>query len=336
MRLPFLQVSSDAFGKARELGAILGCGRHRAMSMMLDLWRWALELESSGKATGLVEGKRAADRIAGAVEWDNTPSDLAEAMCEVGLLERMPDGYRVRGVDRYDLAFSKQEHERERKASWRAAKEAKAALSPSCLGDKAGTSSGQSRDKAGTKAGQSGTKRDIVPVVPSIDVDVDVDVDVKKLEATPPYARVRAEGSPLRDRLSDVFSELRGSPYSFSFECEQAGKRAMQLSQGEEDEIVRRWRNALSRTRYPQCDTVRDLVKHWNSYATEQREPPVVQFAGKPQRAPRAGDERAATIGQPCVSCGKAEGVRDSYGTWMCGPCADHSDAYWQKAGGAA
>lgn len=334
MRLPFLQVSSDAFGKAKELGAILGCGRHRAMSMMVDLWTWALDLESAGKAIGLVDGKRAAARIAGAVEWDSAPSDLVDAMCEVGLLERLQDGFRVRGLDRYDSAFSKQEHERERKASWRAAKEAKAALSPSCPGDNAGTSAGQSRDKAGTKAGQAGTKRDIVPVVPSIDVDLDV--DVKKLETTPPHARTRAEGSPLRDRLSDVFSELRGAPYSFGFECEQAGKRAMQLAQGDGDEIVRRWRNALSRTRYPQCDGMKDLVRHWNAYATEQREPPAVQFAGKPQRTARAGDERVATFGQTCSSCEKAEGVRDSYGTWMCGPCADISDAYWQKAGGAA
>jgi hypothetical protein len=323
MRLPFLQVSSDAFGKAKELGAILGCGRHRAMSMMVDLWTWALDLESSGKATGLVDGKRAAARIAGAVEWDSTPSDLADAMCEVGLLERLQDGFRVRGVGRYDSAFSKQKHERERKAVWRASKESKFQLSR-----------GQDGDNLGTKTGQAGTKRHNVPDVPSIDVDVDV--DAKKLETTPPYARTRAEGSPLRDRLSEVFSELRGAPYSFSFECEQAGKRAMQLSQGDGDEIVRRWTNALKRTRYPQCDTMRDLVKHWNAYATEQREPPAVQFAGKPQRAPRTGDERVATPGQPCVSCERVEGVRDSYGTWMCGPCADHSDAYWQKPGGAA
>lgn len=334
MRLPFLQVSSDAFGKARELGAILGCGRHHAMSMMLDLWQWALELESSGRATGLVEGKRAADRIAGAVEWGNTPSDLVEAMCEVGLLERMPDGYRVRGMDRYDSAFSKQEHERERKASWRAAKEAKAALSPGHDGDKAGTSAGQPRDKAGTKAGQAGTKRDNVPDVPSIDVDVDV--DAKKLETTPPYARTRAEEPPLVDMLSAVFVELRGAAYSFSFDDEQAAKRAMQLAQGDNDEVARRWRNALSRTRYPQCDSLKDLVKHWNAYATEQRDAPAPQFAGKPQRVHRAGDERAATPGQPCMSCEKAEGVRDSYGTWMCGPCADHSDAFWATKGGAA
>ena len=321
MRLPFLQVSSDAFGKAKELGAILGCGRHRAMSMMVDLWTWALDLESAGKATGLVDGKRAAARIAGAVEWDSTPSDLADAMCEVGLIERLQDGFRVRGLDRYDAAFERQEHERERKAAWRAAK------SRGQDGDKRGTKQGQDGDKRGTKQGQDGDKRQNVPVVPSIDVDVDVDVE--KLETTPPYARTRANGSPLGDRLSEAFREARGVSYSASFEDEQAAKRALQLAQGDEDEIIRRWRNALSRTRYPRCDGVRDLVRHWNAYATEQREA-VPQSFGKAPRAPRPGDERAATPGQQCAACDKAPGVRDSYGTWMCEACADVSDAYWQ------
>lgn len=314
MRLPFLQVSSDAFGKAKELGAILGCGRHQAISMMLDLWTWALSLESAGKATGLVEGKRAADRIAGAVEWGHDAANLVDAMVDVGLLERAEDGFRVRGLDRYDAAFERQQHQRERKAAWRASKSK--------------MSRGQDGDKRGTKQGQDGDKRRNVPDVPSIDVDVDVDVE--KLETTPPYARTRANGAPLVDRLSEAFQEMRGVSYSSSFEDEQAAKRALQLAQGNEDEIIRRWRNALARTRYPQCDGVKDLVRHWNAYATEQRDAAPQSFAGKAPKAPRAGDERAAAPGQQCSVCAKAPGVRDSYGTWMCGKCAEHSDAYWQ------
>ena len=331
MRLPFLQVDADALTRARVLAKLLGTDRHRAASMMLDLWTWALESDGDEKPSGIIYDPSAAIQIAGAVEWEGSADDMVAALVSARLVEHVAEGLRVRGMDRYHAAWDRQEADKARKAEARAKLAEK--RSPQ---EVRRTSAGHPQEVRRTSAGHPTDGAKNPADVRSIDVDVDVDVDVKKLETTTPHARTRAEGSPLRDRLSDVFSELRGAPYSFSFECEQAGKRAMQLAQGDGDEIVRRWTNALKRTRYPQCDTMRDLVKHWNAYATEQREPPAVQFAGKPPRAPRAGDERAATIGQPCVSCGKAEGVRDSYGTWMCGPCADHSDAYWQKAGGAA
>jgi len=340
MRLPFLQVDADALTRARVLAKLLGTDRHRAVSMMLDLWTWALESDGDGKPSGVIYNPSAAVQLAGAVEWDRDADAMISALVSARLVEHVPEGLRVRGMDSYHAAWDRQEADKARKAEARAKLSEKRSpqevrrKSAGHPQDVRGKSAGHPQDVRGTSAGHPQDGANIPADVRSIDVDVDV--DVKRPETTPPYARTRAEGSPLRDRLSEVFSELRGAPYSFSFDCEQSGKRAMQLSQGDDDEIVRRWRNALSRTRYPQCDTVRDLVKHWNAYATEQREPPAVQFAGKPQRAPRAGDERAATTGQPCASCERAEGVRDSYGTWMCGPCADISDAYWQKAGGAA
>ncbi len=329
MRLPFLQVDADALTRARVLAKLLGTDRHRAVSMMVDLWTWALESDGDGKPSGVIYNPSAAVQLAGAVEWDRDADAMISALVSARLVEHVPEGLRVRGMDRYHAAWDRQEADKARKAEARAKLSEK--RSPQEVRRK---SAGHPQDVRGTSAGHPQDGANIPADVRSIDVDVDV--DVKKLETTSPYARTRAEGSPLRDRLSEVFSELRGASYSFSFECEQAGKRVMQLAQGDDDEILRRWRNALSRTRYPQCDGMKDLVRHWNAYATEQREPPAVQFAGKPTRAPRVGDERAATTGQPCVSCGKAEGVRDSYGTWMCGPCADHSDAYWQKPGGAA
>lgn len=329
MRLPFLQVEADALTRARVLAKLLGTDRHRAVSMMLDLWTWALESDGDGKPSGVIHNPSAAAQLAGAVEWNGDADAMVAALVSARLVEPVPEGLRVRGMDRYHAAWDRQEADKTRKAEARAKLAEK--RSPQ---DVRRTSAGHPEDVHGTSTGRPQEIRKNPTDVRSIDVDVDV--DAKKLETTPPSARVRAEGSPLRDRLSDVFLQLRGAPYSFSFECEQAGKRALQLAQGDGDEIVRRWTNALNRTRYPQCDTMRDLVKHWNAYATEQREAPTQQFATKPQRAHRTGDERAAAPGQPCMSCEKAEGVRDSYGTWMCGPCADHSDAFWKQQGGAA
>jgi len=326
VRLPYLQVSSDAWGKARELGAVLGCGRHNAMSMMLDMWHWALDLEADGKVTGIIQGKRAAERLAGALEWSMDASELVDAMCEVGLLERLPDGYRVRGMDRYDQAFERQEKERTRKAAWRASRD---------------MSRGQDGDKGGTDTGQYGDKRQNVPHVPAADVDVDVDVDVKNNLTTPPRAKAAENGSELRTRLSSVFEEVRGTPYVFTSEEEMTtGRRLLQLAQGErqqkDDEIVRRWRNALTRTRFPTADSLKDLVKHWNAYATEQPAAPAQQH-GKPTAHQRPGGidglTKAPTTGSPCewtelTNC-NGIGVGDSGGKWLCASCLKTSNDYF-------
>lgn len=329
MRLPFIQVDADAMIRARVLARLLGVDRHRAISIMLDLWTWALEVDGDERPSGRIQGPDAALQISGAVEWSGDHDAMAAALVSAKLVERTEDGLRIRGMDRYHAAWDRQKADKARKAEARAKLAGK--RSPR---DVHGTSAGNPQDVRRTSERSPQEVRKNPPDVRSIDVDVDV--DVKKLETTPPIARARAEGSPLVDRLSDVFAELRGAAYSCSFEDEQASRRALQLAQGDADEIVRRWRNALSRTRYPQCDSVRDLVRHWNAYATEQREAPAPQLAGKAQRAPRTGDERAAVPGQVCMTCERAEGVRDSYGTWMCGPCADHSDAFWKQQGGAA
>lgn len=319
MRLPYLQVSSDAWGKARELGAVLGCGRHHAMSIMLDLWRWALDLEADGRVTGVIHGKRAAERLAGALEWSLDAAELVDAMCEVGLLERLPDGYRVRGMDRYDQAFERQEKERTRKAAWRASRE---------------MSRGQDGDKGGTSSGQDGDKRRNVPHVPAADVDVDVDVENNL--TTPPKAKAAENGSELRTRLSSTFEAVRGTPYVFTSEEEMTtGRRLLQLAQGDrrekDDEIVRRWRNALTRTRFPTADSLKDLVKHWNAYATEQPAAPAPQY-GKDVKKPGGPDgisRKLAVAADPCAWCGAA-GQAERGGQWLCAACCAKSDEHWK------
>jgi hypothetical protein len=100
-----------------------------------------------------------------------------------------------------------------------------------------------------------------------------------------------------------VFSELRGAPYSFSFECEQAGKRLLQLAQGDDDEIVRRWRNGLAREKYPTCNSLADLVRHWNAYATAE---PDTRGSTSAKAAPSRAVGRAETLddGSGCSHLG--------------------------------
>lgn len=303
MRLPYLQLSDDAWGHARVLAAMLGCDRHRAMSLLVDLWRWALE-QGEGMPSGEVRGPTAAVRLAGAVEWPGKASDLAATLVDAELVERLDDGFRIRGLDRYETAFKRQEADRQRKASARAVRKSSGQTAPS-----AGSPQDVRRTSDGSPRG-----------IRSIDVDVDVDVRT----AIPP-ARESGKPGGLQQALSDSFEQLRGASYSWSWEDEAAGRKLLQLAQGNEAEAVRRWRNALQRTRFPTCDSVKDLIRHWNAYATEQQPPPVTA----PQRATSV-TTRLHTETDPCQNCGKP-GVREALGTWVCADCGAQSDAYWAK-----
>lgn len=317
MRLPFLQVNEDAFRRAKVFARLVGCDRHRAISAMLDLWTWALDSDTRERPTGIIHNPDAHAQIAGAVEWDGDSLALVNALVTAKLLEALPDGYRVRGMDRYHAAWDRQEADRQRKADARAK-----------LADKKA-----SKDIHEMSAGhpQDGHRK-------STDVrsiDVDVDVDVKNNLTTPPRAKAAENGSELRTRLSSVFEEVRGTPYVFTSEEEMVtGRRLLQLAQGErqqkDDEIVRRWRNALTRTRFPTADSLKDLVRHWNAYATEQPVAPAPQY-GKDVKKPGGPDgisRKLAVATDPCAWCGESgQDVRG--GQWLCAACCVKSDQHW-------
>lgn len=327
MRLPFLQVEDDAFRRARVLARLLKCDRHRAISLMLDLWTWALDSNGDDRPSGIVDNPEAAAQVAGAVEWDNDPAQLVAALVSSKLLEEIPEGLRIRGMDRYHAAWDRQEADRQRKAEARAK-----------LAEKR-TSTGSPQDVRRTSAGHATEVQRNPTEVRSIDVDVDV--DVKNNLTTPPKAKATENGSELRSRLSSVFEQVRGTPYVFTSEEEMTtGRRLLQLAQGErqqkDDEIVRRWRNALTRTRFPTADSLKDLVKHWNAYATEQPAAPAPQY-GKPTAHQRPGGidglTKAPESSTPCewaelTNC-NGIGIGDSGGKWLCASCLKTSNDYF-------
>ncbi len=344
MRLPYLQVDSDAWGKARVLAALLGCDRHRAMSCQMDLWVWALE-RGDGMPDGLVVGNNPSVQLAGAVEWTGKAQELADALVEAGLLAVVDGGYRVRGLSRYESTFERQEADRQRKAEARAKKAGKGESEPvrkassGSPQDVQRTSSGSPADKVRTSAVRPQDVQRKSEEVRSIDVDVDVDA---KQQTTSPLVRVDAVS--LRDRLSQAFAELRGGTYAYTFDDEQAGKRLLQLAQGNEDEIIRRWRNALKRQRFPMCDSLKDLAKHWNAYVQEAQapQPQGGGFARKESPYTRPGGVDGVTRppkaeGAPCgwvdlaVKGCTGVGVEDSGGQWLCPACLDVSKSYWDK-----
>jgi hypothetical protein len=119
---------------------------------------------------------------------------------------------------------------------------------------------------------------------------------------------------------------------------QQATRRLLQLAQGDTGEIVRRWRNALSRTRFPTCTGIKDLVRHWNAYAAPEAALPTF---GKPDK-PGGRDgltKPPPSKGEPCAWCGQP-GMDDRGGQWLCAPCVQKNDAYWaseaKKAAGGS
>jgi len=340
VRLPFLQVDSDAWGRARVLAALLGCDRHRAMSCQMDLWVWALE-RGDGMPDGLVVGGNPAVQLAGAVEWMGKAQELADALVEAGLLAVVEGGYRVRGLSRYESTFGRQEADRQRKAEARAKKAGKAESEPV-----RNVSAGSPADKVRTSAVRPQDVQRKSADVRSIDVDVDVDVDVdaKNKETTPPLGHASEKKVSLMDRVSDTFKELRGGAYAVGFEDEQAGRKLLQLAQGSEDEIIRRWRNALKRQRFPMCDSLKDLAKHWNAYVQEVQAPQPQGGGYSRKESPYTrpggvdGITKATMVdGDPCawaemnVKGCTGVGVENSGGAWLCPACLRVSNDYWDK-----
>ncbi len=84
MRLPYLQVTQETWGRARMMAALLDIDRHRGFTLLMDLWHWAIDLGPKEEPpTGAVDGPRAALLVAGAVEWAGDPEALAAAFVEV-------------------------------------------------------------------------------------------------------------------------------------------------------------------------------------------------------------------------------------------------------------
>lgn len=110
LRLPYLQVTQETWGKARMLGGLLGMSRREAFGLICDFWAWAVEIGPPDQPpSGACENRKALLMMAGALEFPTDRAvELAEALEAVGLLERRPGGgIRAKGMDRYRRTWLK-------------------------------------------------------------------------------------------------------------------------------------------------------------------------------------------------------------------------------------
>lgn len=130
MHLPFMQVANEVLDyTAPEVAALLDWDEAKAFVGLVRLFRWALARCPENlppSACDVVQGPAAAKLIARAAGWTGAPESFLDA-CEQSshpILERVPGGVRVRGLDRYDQAFAKNNP-----ALWKQWKEAQASSS---------------------------------------------------------------------------------------------------------------------------------------------------------------------------------------------------------------
>lgn len=107
MRPPWMQVDMGFVeAKAGDLGALLGISRREAVGLAVDLWSWVLKRSpDDAPPDGIVRDSRtgtgAVPLLESAAGWTGPEGRLADALVETGLLERLPDGVRFRGTERY-------------------------------------------------------------------------------------------------------------------------------------------------------------------------------------------------------------------------------------------
>jgi hypothetical protein len=237
VRLPYIQVTQETWDNARSLSALLGIDEGNAFKLLCDLWRWGISLGPDESApTGMCESPRAVRLLAAAVGWTRDDvSNLIDALTDLGLVDCLGDRIRVRGIGRYAAAWEKARKDRERK---------KSRGIPSEVARKSNGTPGESQGQTQTQT-QTQTQQSKTP---------------------PPRAREASPYVPLIDRVSDTFRQARGANFKATFADEQAVSELLRKSDGNEDEIVRRFAIGLRRTRFPECHDLVGLAKYWNAY----------------------------------------------------------------------
>lgn len=129
MRTSWVQIAEEiANTYAQDVGSRTqrreltpGERRHCALGGIVDFVFWAVRRSPKHcppSAVSAVIGEAAAELIADGARYEGEPQRLVDAYCAVGMLEALPNGFRLKGLDRYDRYWEKSYPAEARK--WRA------------------------------------------------------------------------------------------------------------------------------------------------------------------------------------------------------------------------
>lgn len=109
MRLPYLQVTQETWDYAAQLSQLVeDLNEDQAFVLLCNLWRWGLSLGPDDQPpTGFCESDRADKLLAAAVKWRGPARPLIIALSDLGIIELVHPGIRVRGLDRYHGTWKK-------------------------------------------------------------------------------------------------------------------------------------------------------------------------------------------------------------------------------------
>jgi hypothetical protein len=269
--LPYLQLAMEVIEQAApDLAVALDWTEEAAGWGLVRLFRWGLARcpdHQPPSAGAVVEGPLAARLIANAAGWKGDPEAFITALEHTkpeALVERAEGGIRLCGLGRYDAAWGKSHPE-----EWKAWKKAEAGSERI----RAETGPEPERNRAGIMA---------VPAP-----QTQTQTQTQRTATTPPAGAREAGG--FLDALRNVWREVKGADYLPTF-ADEAALRTL-LPRGE-DEVLRRWRNGLTRQRFPMAGGLPDVVKHWNTYGTEDKPPPGGGSGGNGQRKRTIADSK--------------------------------------------
>lgn len=257
MRLPYLQVTQEAWTSARMLAGVLGIKRREALGLVLDLWAWGLYLGPDDEPpAGVCDSPRAVALMAGALEWDGDAETLCAAFVDVDLLERLPTGVRVRGLDRYRSAWEKSAKSKARKAKWM---EERVQNAPGTRSERvpnalpAGDTQKKTQTQTQTQTGFSSF--------------------AGTAEADPPKKPAKSKPPP-DPRHAPLVAALVAAVPGYRFNGGIDAKAVADLIRlGSDAEILDRWRRANASSDFPRVRTLPELAKHFNHFRPPDSQP---------------------------------------------------------------
>lgn len=236
MRLPWIQLSGDAFSKASALAGLLGCSEAQALGMLVLVWRGALEWGREEEIpTGRVVGSAGAKIIAGWAQWTGPADDFVGALVTAGFLEENGSGFRVRGMSRYVAVFEERDKAKERMRTLRAR-----------------SANTDARSTQFTGKTQTQTQTQIPP--PSEE------------GCDPPGDLIAG--------LASAYHDATRQPYTFRPKDRVAVMRLRNEIKAPDNVIFDVWCFALKSSAFPKVRDVAGLEAHWNTLLAQASERP--------------------------------------------------------------
>jgi hypothetical protein len=245
--MPYLSFDLDALNDLPDMERASGITEAQLALGLLRMWRYAWQ-----RKTDRIEALHLGSFFGG------NGTQVCDTLRAFGFVEPVGEGvFRVKGAERY-LRITKARSDAGKTRTATAKRDNNGKLA---AGDLLVTQPANAGDPASNSPANAGDATSNGLALTS-----SIEHRASNLKPPPPRAREASPYVPLIDRVSDTFRQARGANFKATFADEQAVSELLRKSDGNEDEIVRRFAIGLRRTRFPECHDLVGLAKYWNAY----------------------------------------------------------------------